>query len=237
MRKDGTHIPSMEESEAIANKVTLFLRNLKGVLYTWWNKKKFGQVGTGFSAPCPIHVVNGKNIKIGHNVFLGMNCQLYAYPQGTITLDDHVSIDRFVEIRGGKRIEIGKKVRIVKGSTLKAPDDSNIIIGARTIISQDCLLDGDIHVGQDVIFGPHVFVNEVDHGFETREVPMNQQEGGRGTITIEDDVWIGYGVVILKGVHVEKGAILGANAVVNKSVTGYSINAGVPCRFIRERAE
>ncbi|NHN33879.1 acyltransferase [Paenibacillus sp. S3N08] len=103
-----------------------------------------------------------------------------------------------------------------------------MIIGNRTIISQGCIFDGDIRIGDDVIFGPMVFINEIDHGFERRDIPMNQQTGASGTIVIEDDVWIGYSAVILKGVRISKGSIVGAGAIVNKSVPPYSINVGVP---------
>jgi acetyltransferase-like isoleucine patch superfamily enzyme len=226
MRNDGTHLPSEEETSG--NKAYRVLLSIKGKLYTWWNRKKFKSVGTGFYAPNPIHVVNGNRITLGNNVFLGQNCQIYSYPNGEIRIGDNSSLDRFVEVRGGKQTIIKENVRIVKGATLKSTPTSTMIIGSRTIISQGCIFDGDMRIGEDVIFGPMVFINEVDHGFDRRDIPMNQQTGGSGTIIIEDDVWIGYSAVLLKGVHISKGSIIGAGAIVNKSVPPYSINVGVP---------
>lgn len=233
MRNDGTHLPS--EAETTGN---IFFRKIgrwKGLWYTWCNKKKFAKVGNGFYAPGPIHVVNGKNITLGDNVFLGLHCQLYSYPEGQIIIGNNSSIDRNVEIRGGKLTQIHENVRIVKGATLKSTPTSKMLVGSRTIISEGCIFDGDIHIGEDVIFGPRVFINEVDHGFASRDIPMNKQTGASGTIIIEDDVWIGYSAVLLKGVRVSKGSIIGAGAIVNKSTPPYSINVGVPAQVKKFR--
>ncbi len=57
----------------------------------------------------------------------------------------------------------------------------------------------------------------------------------KGNIIIGNDVWIGYGAVILSGVTVGDGAIIGARAVVTKGVPPYTIVGGVPARQIRKR--
>jgi len=48
-------------------------------------------------------------------------------------------------------------------------------------------------------------------------------------------VWIGYGVIVMAGVRIGRGAIIAAGAVVTKDVAPYSISAGVPARHIRDR--
>ena len=57
----------------------------------------------------------------------------------------------------------------------------------------------------------------------------------RGSIIIDDDVWIGYRSTILSGVHVSKGAVIAAGAVVTHDVPPYAIVAGVPARVIGYR--
>ena len=54
-------------------------------------------------------------------------------------------------------------------------------------------------------------------------------------IVIEDDVWIGARVIILKGVTIGKGSIIGAGSVVTKDVEPYSIVGGNPAKLIRKR--
>ena len=56
-------------------------------------------------------------------------------------------------------------------------------------------------------------------------------------ITIEDYVWIGVGAVILQNVHIGKGAVICAGAVVTKDVGDYEIVGGVPAKKIGERTE
>jgi acetyltransferase-like isoleucine patch superfamily enzyme len=233
MRNDGTHIAS--GAETFGNRIHRAYIRFRAKCYTWWNKQKFAQVGRDFSAPGRIHVVNGKRITIGHGVFLGEHCQLYAYPNGEMSIGDLTSIDRFVEIRGGKLMKINDQVRIVKHATLKAPEQATMIIGSRTVISQGCILDGGIKVGNDVTFGPYVFVNDEDHGFHDVDIPMNLQEGVIGITLIEDDVWIANGVSILKNVTVSRGTIIGAGAVVNRSLPENSINVGIPAKTIKYR--
>jgi carbonic anhydrase/acetyltransferase-like protein (isoleucine patch superfamily) len=57
----------------------------------------------------------------------------------------------------------------------------------------------------------------------------------KGPITIGNDVWTGYGSVILAGVTVGDGAIIGTGAVVSCDVPPYAIVGGIPARLIRYR--
>lgn len=54
-------------------------------------------------------------------------------------------------------------------------------------------------------------------------------------VVIENDVWIGAGVMIMPGVHIGDGAVLAAGAVVTKDVEPYAIMGGVPAKLIRYR--
>ncbi|MEE0520538.1 MAG: CatB-related O-acetyltransferase [Bacteroidaceae bacterium] len=57
----------------------------------------------------------------------------------------------------------------------------------------------------------------------------------KGDIVIGNDVWIGYGAVIMAGVTIGDGAIIGTRAVVTKDVEPYSIVGGIPAKEIRKR--
>lgn len=54
-------------------------------------------------------------------------------------------------------------------------------------------------------------------------------------VRIEDDVWVGTGAIILKGVVIGRGAVVAAGAVVTRDVPPYAIAAGVPAKVIRMR--
>lgn len=75
-----------------------------------------------------------------------------------------------------------------------------------------------------------------DHGFKNRDKTLNKQVNGlQKAIVIEDDVWLGVNVVILKGVRIGRGAIIAAGSVATKSIPTYEIWAGVPAQKISER--
>lgn len=57
----------------------------------------------------------------------------------------------------------------------------------------------------------------------------------KGDIVIDDDVWIGYGSIILSGVHIGQGAIIAAGAVVTKDIPPYSIAGGCPAKVLKYR--
>jgi acetyltransferase-like isoleucine patch superfamily enzyme len=52
---------------------------------------------------------------------------------------------------------------------------------------------------------------------------------------IEDDVWVGYGAIIISGVRIGKGSIIASGSVVTKDVEPYSIYGGVPAKKIGNR--
>jgi acetyltransferase-like isoleucine patch superfamily enzyme len=57
----------------------------------------------------------------------------------------------------------------------------------------------------------------------------------KGHIVLEDDVWIGYGSMILSGVTIGQGSVVGANTVVSKDIPPYSIVVGNPMKVIKSR--
>lgn len=96
-----------------------------------------------------------------------------------------------------------------------------------------------ITLGNKIMFGPNVTIMGGDHNtsvvgaymFDVKEkLPENDLP-----VVVEDDVWVGCGAIILKGVTIETGAIVAAGALVTKSVPAYSIVGGVPAKVIGMR--
>lgn len=117
-------------------------------------------------------------------------------------------------------IEVGNDVFIGLGAHFAA-SNSKIIIGNKVLIGPNvCMLGGDHNTS---VLGAYMYDIQ------------NKCLGDDLPITISDDVWIGAGATILKGVNIGEGAIIGAGAIVTKDVPEYSVVCGVPAKVIKMR--
>ncbi len=127
----------------------------------------------------------------------------------------------------GNKVDLGRHVSF----------SSNLFIGNSSSIGDYTQLQGEIHIGNNVMIAPKCAFIAMDHIISQTNIPMNQQGEIYRPIYINDNVWIGYGVTILKGVHIGKGAVCAAGAVVTHDVPDYAIVGGVPAKIIRFRTE
>jgi maltose O-acetyltransferase len=95
---------------------------------------------------------------------------------------------------------------------------------------------GAVTIGDNVMMGPDVVILTRNHKFSNLNKPMRCQGAAEDIpVIIGDDVWIGTRAIILPGVHIGKGSIIAAGAVVTDNVAEYSIYGGNPARFIKKR--
>lgn len=133
-----------------------------------------------------------------------------------------------------KGYNIGKQFVIGKNSYI---DKKNFKAGYHVYVGPNNYISSNTILGNFVMISDRVHIIGHDHIFE--EIgkptilagrPKNQPE----TI-LEDDVWIGHAVTIIRGVKIGEGSIVGANSLVTKDIPSYSIYGGVPAKFIRKR--
>ena len=100
-----------------------------------------------------------------------------------------------------------------------------------------CVVRCDIRCGNHILIAPNVaFIGRHDHRIDVVGKTMwDSPRGAAPVTTIEDDVWIGYGAIVLSGVTIGRGSVVAAGAVVTADVGRYSIVAGVPAREIGRR--
>lgn len=108
--------------------------------------------------------------------------------------------------------------------------------GAYSFVAEGCRICPRVRIGAYTMFAPCVVVTGSDHRFDIPGTPMifSGRPPLRDTV-IGDDVWVGYGSVILSGIRIGRGAIVAAGSVVTKDVPPYEIHAGVPAKKIRDR--
>lgn len=136
----------------------------------------------------------------------------------------------------------GEKVVIARG--VKAVGWENISVGNHVSIGENCRFmttNANIIIGDHVMFAPEVTVVTGGHRIDIPnrfmdEISVDEKRSQDDQdVIFEGDNWIGTNAIILKGVHVGKGAVIAAGAVVTKNVEPYSIVGGQKANIIGKR--
>lgn len=149
---------------------------------------------------------------------------------------------RLLAVRG--KVSLGRGVHVGPFSVVWA--SRGLVIGENSYIGKSCTLEVNGRIGRGVLIGNNVgVVGRIDHEYrvpgvlirdgrwigsdpELAALPENQVEIG-------DDVWIGFGSVVLSGVRIGDGAIVAAGSVVTEDVAAFAIVAGVPAKPVGAR--
>ena len=155
----------------------------------------------------------------GHQCFIGDNVLVYQ------------------ETKGGA-VQLGDQVHIHEHTTLQTGLDGAISIGSNTHIQPRCQFSGyggQISIGERVEIAPACAFYPYNHGMEVGTPIQQQPIFSHGGIFIDDEAWLGYGVIVLDGARIGKGAVVAAGSVVASEIPEYAIAAGSPARIIGSR--
>ncbi|WP_284738949.1 CatB-related O-acetyltransferase [Clostridium felsineum] len=93
-----------------------------------------------------------------------------------------------------------------------------------------------IALGTEFILGGNHRMDTIStYPFKTKILGESDEAYTKGTIIIEDGVWIGMNSIILSGVTIGKGAVVGAGSVVSKNIPPYAVAVGNPAKIIKYR--
>lgn len=138
-------------------------------------------------------------------------------PNGRIILRSRVLLDRGISLEAlGGCLEIGEQTCIGPYTCMAGP--------------------GDIRIGKNCMIASHVSIYANNHIFTDIHTPIGDQGLSCAGIVIEDDCWLGTGVRVLDGVTIGHGSVVGAGAVVTKSLPPFSVAVGVPAKVMYKRS-
>lgn len=133
-------------------------------------------------------------------------------------------------------VEYGRNVHVQWSTRIWAPH-RRVRLGNNVGIGRHCDISTDVTIGNDVLIASFVGILARDaHRYDVVGTSMFQSpRGDRLEVVIEDDVWIGYNVVILSGVRIGRGSVIAAGSVVTKDVPPYSIFVPARGEVLRSR--
>ena len=144
-----------------------------------------------------------------------------------------------------ENVTLGRGIHIGPGTILSS--SSGLTVGDGTYIGKGCTIQVSGSIGRGTLIANRVgIVGKLDHDFSAVGFPVgfapwigspNSTLRGTDQVEIGEDVWIGFGAVVLSGVTVGRGAIVAAGAVVTKDVPPYAIVGGNPARILANRYE
>lgn len=167
----------------------------------------------------PNATIYHRDLQLGNNVFIGERVMI------------------FQDNEGGK-VKLAHRVHLYGDLCLQTGKEGSITIGADTHIQPRCQFSAykaPIRIGCSVQIGSNCAFYSYNHGIAPGFLIKDQPLETKGGITIDDDVWLGFGVIVLDGVHIGKGAVIGAGSVVTHSIPEGAIAVGIPARVVKMR--
>jgi acetyltransferase-like isoleucine patch superfamily enzyme len=144
----------------------------------------------------------------------------------------------------GVRLEIGPQATVTlgrwswvgRGCKIRA-HEGHVSIGAKSVLGEDCTISAYQHVsiGRECIVADRVMMIDFDHGVVEVERPIRRQGIYKRDVRVGDNVWIGYGACVLRGVTVGDNCVIGTSSVVTRDVPDNAVVGGIPARVIRMR--
>ncbi len=164
-------------------------------------------------------------IAVGSNFRVHYTCDLHRRTASGVKLGNEVWLDRDVWINTPIVPERKNPVIVI---------EDGCKIGRRCVISAKNL----IHLEKNVVFGPSVLLMDHNHAYDNINVAVvDQGITAGGEIRIGEGCWIGFGAAIICNqgdIVIGKNSVIGANAVVTKSVPPHSIVTGNPGRVVKQ---
>jgi acetyltransferase-like isoleucine patch superfamily enzyme len=172
-------------------------------------------------------IIWGRNIALRHPRKMDIG--------DAVVIDDHCQLD--AQGCGEGEFSIGAGA-LISRDCIVSGKDGPLAIGPRVNIGAGCILyaSTELRIGADTMLAAMCYVGGGRYTTRGRtEIPIASQSLPRLGVVIEDDCWLGAGVIVIDGVRIGRGSVIAAGAVVTADVAPYSVVAGVPGRLVATR--
>ncbi len=170
-----------------------------------------------------------RGISIGQRLDIFGKCIIRKGPRSKIVIGDHVQI-------------ISSSWRSSSGNCLRSKlrtyyPTATIIMGDHSGMSGGAIVarSKTIRIGERCMLAPNVTIFDSDfhivwppeRRFNTWETDIDKD------VTLERNVWVGMGTIILKGVTIGENSVIGAGSVVVRDIPPNCVAAGNPARVLK----
>lgn len=158
----------------------------------------------------------------------------------------HANLGKDYIVKNPQYIEIGENFSTMDRFRIEAWDryfeqkfEPLIKIGENVIFNTDIHIGciNHIQIGDNCLFASRIYITDHHHGDTSKgmilQSPYKRNLISKGTVIIENNVWIGEGVSIMPNVTIGENSIIGANSVVTKDIPKNSVAVGVPAKVIK----
>lgn len=128
----------------------------------------------------------------------------------------------------------GENVKIAGYCRITEPE--NLKLGSNVRIGYNCFIfcKGGVEIHHNTILSRNITIYSANHNYEGNALPFDDTYENK-KVVIEENVWIGMGVMITPGVRIGRGSIIAMGTVVSKDVAPYSIVASSKLTILKER--
>lgn len=126
-----------------------------------------------------------------------------------------------VRIYSKQSVYIDDNVKLSAGLNILNSPREKVIIKKYSVLAANCTIAPNSH--RSTVSIPQFLLGESHvHDHSTN-------------VIIEEDVWLGTGVIVLSGVRIGRGTVVGAGSIVTKSFPPYSVIVGTPARIVKKK--
>ncbi len=172
-----------------------------------------------------------------NNSFLEKSNIQISGTKNNITTNNSLIINSVINIKGSnneliidKNVKIRSVVLHIKGNNCKITIGQKTTFGGARIVNAGN--NNLIQIGNECLFSDNIeiWASDTHQIYNSSHEIINKEK----QIIIEDKVWIGSGVTILKGVQIKSGSVVGIASVVTKDIEPNTINVGNPSRKVKD---